>query len=363
MKQRLKVFFDTARTKIRNSIFRNIYYVTDRANWSFYWDGFYITEGLKKIPGVHAYMSTDPWSYKNQILQFGDRYAYLHGPFERLSLSNHVFLTWFHGVPDDPDPNIRCLFNIMPRAVNLLKNIVVSCKISEQVLVDFGIPAAKIVKIPLGIDLNRFFPLSETERFHLRSKLGISPDSICIGSFQKDGIGWGDGMEPKLIKGPDIFVEVVEKLYRKHKNIHILLTGPARGYVKKGLKKFNISYSHYNLADYHDIVQFYQVLDMYLITSRAEGGPKAFLESWAAGVPVVSTQVGMPADLIVHGKNGMLASVEDTAAIAEHAEKLIEEIHLSNECRRNALEEVKLYNWNRIAQQYYEKLYKPLLNN
>ena len=362
MKQRLKDFFDAAGTKIRNLIRRNIYYITDRANWSFYWDGFYITGGLKKIPGVHAYMSIDPCTYKNQILHFGDRYAYLHGPFEHLSSSNNVFLTWFHGVPDDPDPNISCLFDILPKAVNSLKGIVVSCKISEKVLVDFGVPAAKVVKIPLGIDLDRFFPPSETERFNLRSKLGLSADTVCIGSFQKDGIGRGDGMEPKLIKGPDIFVNVISNLFRKHKNIHVLLTGPARGYVKEGLKKLGINYSHYNLANYHDIVQSYQVLDMFLITSRAEGGPKALLESWATGVPVVSTEVGMPADLIVHGKNGMLAQIEDVAALTDHAEKLIEEPSLSDECRRNALGEVKLYDWNRIAKQYYTKLYKPLLH-
>ena len=32
-------------------------------------------------------------------------------------------------------------------------------------------------------------------------------DEIIIGSFQKDGQGWGDGTMPKLIKGPDIFAK------------------------------------------------------------------------------------------------------------------------------------------------------------
>ena len=30
---------------------------------------------------------------------------------------------------------------------------------------------------------------------------GVQPDEVCIGSFQKDGIGQGDGPEPKLVKG------------------------------------------------------------------------------------------------------------------------------------------------------------------
>jgi glycosyltransferase involved in cell wall biosynthesis len=361
MKLRLFDFFNNTLISIRNSIRRNIYYVTDRANWSFYWDGYYITRGLNRISGVHSYLTTDAWSYKNQFLHFGDRYAYLHGPFKQLSASNHVFLTWFHGTPNDPDKNLSSLFHILPEAVDLLKKIVVSCKISQQILVDFGIDSAKVVHIPLGIDLHRFFPLSEAKRFSLRKQMAIPTDTVCIGSFQKDGIGWGDGFEPKLIKGPDIFINVLANLFKKYKNIHVLLTGPARGYIKDGLKKSGITFSHYNLSNYHDIVPFYQVLDMYLITSRAEGGPKALLESWATGAPVVSTQVGMAADLIVHGKNGMLAEVEDIYALTEHASRFIEDCSMRETCRKNALEEVKNYDWNNIAAQYYTNLYKPFL--
>jgi glycosyltransferase involved in cell wall biosynthesis len=362
MKQRLFQFFNNTLITIRNNVRRNIYYITDRANWSFYWVGYYITKGLNRISGVHSYLATDPWSYKNQILHFGDRYAYLHGPFKQLAPSNQVFLTWFHGTPDDPDKNISSLFHILPRTVDLLKKIVVSCKISQQILVDCGIDAAKVVKIPLGIDLARFFPLSEAKRFSLRKQMGIPTNAICVGSFQKDGIGWGDGFEPKLIKGPDIFVKVIANIFREHKNLYVILTGPARGYIKEGLKKSGITFGHYNLANYHDIVQLYQILDMYLITSRSEGGPQALLESWATGVPVVSTNVGMAADLIVHGKNGMLANVEDVTALTEHASSLIEDFSLRETCRKNALEEVKNYDWNIIAEQYYTNLYKPFLD-
>ena len=35
-------------------------------------------------------------------------------------------------------------------------------------------------------------------------KYKIPKDKIIIGSFQKDGVGWEEGNEPKLIKGPDI---------------------------------------------------------------------------------------------------------------------------------------------------------------
>ena len=69
------------------------------------------------------------------------------------------------------------------------------------------------------------------------SRKKIPRESLLIGSFQKDGIGWGEGNEPKLIKGPDIFINSLEKI-KKCCDPFVILTGPSRGFVKKGLKNF-----------------------------------------------------------------------------------------------------------------------------
>ena len=65
------------------------------------------------------------------------------------------------------------------------------------------------------------------------------------------------------------------------------------------------------MSDYKDVVRYYSVLDVYLITSRTEGGPKLVLEAFACGIPVVSTRVGMCADLIDDSVNGFLCDIED----------------------------------------------------
>ena len=41
------------------------------------------------------------------------------------------------------------------------------------------------------------------------------------------------------------------------------------------------------------LISLYHALDIYLITSREEGGPMGLLESIACGTPVASTNVGM----------------------------------------------------------------------
>lgn len=340
---------------------KNIYYVTDKADWSFYWDAHYITLGLRERLGLWAHVIHDPWGLRNQIIHFGNRYAYLNGPFRSLHPSNRVFLTWFHGDPADPNPDMQHLFAVLPEAAAYVQKLVVTCQISRQVLVELGIPETKLATIPLGVDLARFFPPKVEPRLSARASLGIPKNAICIGSFQKDGAGWAEGLEPKLIKGPDVFLQVVENLSTRYNNLLILLTGPARGYVKQGLERLGVPYIHHFLSDYHDIVRYYQALDLYVITSRSEGGPKALLESWATSVPVVSTRIGMPADLIKHGENGMLAEVEDVENLANHAMELIEDVALREKCRRQALKDVKQYDWPLIAERYYRELYQPFL--
>ena len=118
-------------------------------------------------------------------------------------------------------------------------------------------------------------------------------------------------MDPKLIKGPDVFINCMNLLKSKIPNLQVLLTGPSRGYVKKKLNELKIPYQHHYIKSYQDIQKFYHALDLYIIPSREEGGPRAQLESMACGIPLVTTNVGMSIDLVEHQVNGWKVDVED----------------------------------------------------
>jgi len=174
-------------------------------------------------------------------------------------------------------------------------------------------------------------------------------------------VGWGEGLEPKWVKGPDVWVRVIEKLKTEY-DIFVLLVGPARGYVKKELERIGVPYKHVVLSNYLEIPKHYNALDLYLVTSRAEGGPKAIVEAMACGVPLVSTKVGMALDIIEDGHNGLLTEVEDTTALAEKAGILITDGTLANRLANNALNTVANYSWENITKEYYEKIYIRFLN-
>ena len=78
----------------------------------------------------------------------------------------------------------------------------------------------------------------------------------------------------------------------------MLLTGPSRGYVKAGLDRARRAVPPRVLPDVDAVARAYDAIDVCVVASREEGGPRAVLESMATGVPLVTTRVGQAADLV-----------------------------------------------------------------
>ena len=134
-------------------------------------------------------------------------------------------------------------------------------------------------------------------------------------------MGWKKGLEPKTISGPDTLVAVLEQEHASRR-FSSSSTGPARGYVRGELERLQIPYRHVQLNSLELAARAYHVLDVYLVTSRQEGGPKSVLESMAAGVPLVTTRVGQAPSLVTDGENGLLADVDDADALAAGVQRV-----------------------------------------
>tara|TARA_R110000824_G_scaffold107055_1_gene252910 strand:+ start:16000 stop:16917 length:918 start_codon:yes stop_codon:yes gene_type:complete len=144
----------------------------------------------------------------------------------------------------------------------------------------------KIHVIPYWYNENLWFNMQDKNS--MREKFSIPQDKIVIGSFQRDTEG-SDLKTPKLSKGPDIFCDIIEKLDKKP---HVLLSGWRRQYIMSRLESADITYSYFEMADFNTLNELYNCLDLYLVTSRQEGGPQAVLECASNKTPILSTNVG-----------------------------------------------------------------------
>jgi glycosyltransferase involved in cell wall biosynthesis len=254
---------------------------------------------------------------RKQVLFFTDQFSLLNPDGWE---DHRIGFAYFHGYPYSGVEEFDQVYENLKKMHERISRIQVSHRAMRTIVLESGIEGGKVKLIPIGVDTKCFFPGSNTLKKRVRKKLGISDGRFVVGSFQKDGVGWGDGIIPKLIKGPDIFIETLARIKENIPELMVLLTGPARGYVKQGLSKAGIPFKHIVARRYSEIPMFYHALDAYLVTSRQEGGPKAILESMASGTPLVTTRVGQAMDIVKNGENGFMVDVEDVEGLVHGLE-------------------------------------------
>ena len=240
---------------------------------------------------------------------------------------------YFHGRPGTAGyPEFDEAYETLRRRSARIDRVQVTHDEMQELVLAAGVDPAKVFRIPIGVDLDRF-PLGDASaRAAARRELGVPDTAFVVGSFQKDGVGWGEGNEPKQIKAPDILVATLEQLRTDIPELVVLLTGPARGYVRSELERGGIPYRHVQLSR-DRLALAYHALDVYLVTSRQEGGPKSVLESMAAGVPLVTTRVGQAPTLVEDDVNGLLADVDHVDALAAAVRRVYGDEQLATRLR------------------------------
>lgn len=226
----------------------------------------------------------------------------VHRVPKELFLSKRVITTIHHIVPWKMDQNKKNHFKYLDEISNEFVTNQIYCFNELKKYV-----TKPIKVIPFWHNENVWFPL-RNKQTELRNKYNIPNNNktFIIGSFQKDteGAGIEKGIiKPKLEKGPDLFIEAVKKYkeYKKQTNINIcvILTGYRRHYVINELQKLDIPYIYIKMCDFKTLNELYSCLDLYIVASRVEGGPRAINECALTKTPLLTTRVGI-CDLICY---------------------------------------------------------------
>jgi glycosyltransferase involved in cell wall biosynthesis len=274
-----------------------------------------------------------------------------------LDSPHRLGLSYFHGRPGTPHhPEFDDVLERLRRHAARVDRVQVTHGEMHELVASAGVDEHKVFRIPIGVELERF-PVGDARmRAEARAKLGLPSSGFVVGSFQKDGVGWGEGLQPKLIKGPDVLVAALERLQRAVPELAVLLTGPARGYVRRGLEQLGIPYRHVLLRSRGDLAAAYHALDAYLVASRQEGGPKATFEATATGVPLVTTRVGQAQELLADGEDGLLADVEDADGLAAAVQRVYDDETLAARLRANGRVKAESFSEQRLDARWAELL-------
>jgi hypothetical protein len=146
---------------------------------------------------------------------------------------------------------------------------------------------------------------------------GISPIENCPSHLCKTGRLRLGFIASKLSdqdgnrKGFPLFIEIIKQLRAEM---------PIQGVVlgigwQQDLKRSGLNPDDY---EYHSFVsdqalnEFYNSLDILLVTSSVEGGPYTAIESLSIGTPVIGTKIGHLPQLIIDQENGVLLDTRTT---------------------------------------------------
>jgi glycosyltransferase involved in cell wall biosynthesis len=180
----------------------------------------------------------------------------------------------------------------------------------------FNVPDAKFFWAPYGVD-NDWFSLGENERAaaraRVRSRLGVSPDTIVFASAAK------------LIarKRPFDLIGAVAALRRRGINAHALFIGDgeARGAMEQRAAENGVAdaMSIAGFVNQRELPSWYAAADALVLPSDSrETWGLVVNEAMAAGLPVVvSDAAGCSVDLVLDGENGFSYPCGDVDILAD----------------------------------------------
>ena len=174
-------------------------------------------------------------------------------------------------------------------------------------LVAGGYPGNKMHMLPNGIDTTRFTPLSPPPKHGLRAKLGIAPEAPVLLFFGRK----------QEVKGFDLFLQTIDALHAQTPNLVAIAIGPTPANTCDDSKYAeNAALQAKLVADgvlrdfgpmpHEEVARYLQVADIAILPSRDEPQGMAMIEAMAAGLIVVSGNVGGIRESINNGVDGLL---------------------------------------------------------
>jgi sugar transferase (PEP-CTERM/EpsH1 system associated) len=173
-----------------------------------------------------------------------------------------------------------------------------------------GIAAHKVTQIYNGVDTARFRPQS--------------PPAVIAGCPFTPAQHWLVGTVGRMqtVKNQvclaQAFIRVLASNPTLRKRLRLVLIGegPLRAQCLAVLAAAGVADLAWLPGERSDVAEIMRGLHCFALPSLAEGISNTILEAMATGLPVIATDVGGNADLVAHGKTGVLVPAADVAALA-----------------------------------------------
>lgn len=184
---------------------------------------------------------------------------------------------------DDPPGLEKMKFGKLRKKVYLFPHKVIAltqAQIEQYNHSEF--PDHKIVQIPNGVDVKRYFPVSAATKMELRKKLNLPADkniALFVGKIS-------------IRKGVPVLIDAWSNLLQ-NENLMLCLVGPEdiekefSNQVRIQIKEKDLENQMIMAGNKKNIPEYMQAADLFVLPSDREGLPNSLLEAMACGLPCI----------------------------------------------------------------------------
>lgn len=185
----------------------------------------------------------------------------------------------------------------------------------------------------------------------------VDVDRFSIPAKPHEGVNLITAGRLSQQKNQKLLVEVMKDVSNKHSNVSltILGDGPLRTELTNQIKNDSLDTIVHMPGNVNNVEQYFSESDIFILSSNYEGLPLVVLEAMAAGLPVVSTNVGGIKDIVTN--NGILVEKENKHALCEAINALIDDPDKRRTLGKNSYRNVQRFDSSIIASEY-ENLYR-----
>lgn len=205
----------------------------------------------------------------------------------------------------------------------------------------------------IGVDIERFRPLSQEQRGQIRRELGFSQDDFIIQYI-------GEFIQRKNHK---FIVNWAQDLSKRCPNVKIVFVGKGRlgNRLKRAVKRRGLQKTFVFAGFREDVERYAAVSDVGISSSRREGLGLGLAEQMACGLPAVASCDKGHRELVEEGVNGFLFQQGDRASFINAVRKLHDDPKLRQRMGKES--RIKALNFSIEASvEAMGKVYRTTLN-
>lgn len=187
---------------------------------------------------------------------------------------------------------------------------------------ELGVPDAKLVCIPNGIETPQALPVPDQhQRLVLLRELDFPADAFVAGYI-------GRLAKQKRVEDLIWAVETLRQI-RPQLRLVIVGDGPERERLEEFVHRVGANGHVRFLGHREDASRWLELIDVFCLASSFEGMSNSLMEAMSAGKAVIASDIPANRELVVQGETGFLPKLADTVGYMQLLRRFIDEPGLS----------------------------------